>query len=147
MVLKDGVALMRTEVRCDRSAASAVRGSISDLDHLGWLAGDAMLVASELVTNVVTHMGCDPDHRIELEVTEGSNAVCISVRDADESRTAPPRPGSLELGGGLGLVIVDALARKWGTSRDHGYHVWAELAKRWVASSDRMTTFWSLPGG
>ena len=147
MVLKDGVALMRTEVRCDRSAASAVRGSISDLDHLGWLAGDAMLVASELVTNVVTHMGCDPDHRIELEVTEGSNAVCISVRDADESRTASPRPGSLELGGGLGLVIVDALAREWGTSRDHGYHVWAELAKRSVASSDRTTTFWSLDGG
>lgn len=138
---------MRTEVRCDRSAASAVRGSISDLDHLGWLAGDAMLVASELVTNVVTYMGCDPDHRIELEVTEGSNAVCISVRDADEPGTASPRPGSLELGGGLGIVIVDALAREWGTSRDHGYHVWAELAKRSVASSDRTTTFWSLDGG
>ena len=147
MVLKDGVALMRTEVRCDRSAASAVRGSISDLDHLGWLAGDATLVASELATNVVTHMGCDPDHRIELEVTEGSNAVCISVRDRDESRTPSPRPGSLERGSGLGLVIVDALAREWGTSRDHGYHVWAELAKCWAASSERMTTFRSVDGG
>jgi hypothetical protein len=67
---------MRTEVRRDRTAASAVRGSIGGLDHLGWLAGDAMLVASELVTNVVTHMGCDPEHRIELEVTEGRDAVC-----------------------------------------------------------------------
>ncbi len=52
MVLKDGVALMWTEVRCDRTAASAVRGTIGGLDHLGWLADDAMLVASELVTNL-----------------------------------------------------------------------------------------------
>jgi len=138
---------MRTKVRCDRSAAAAVRGSIRDLDHFGWLAPDAMLVASELVTNVVTHMGCDPSHRLELEVTESREAVCISVRDADESRTPSPRPSSLELGGALGLVIVDALARQWGTSRDRGYHVWAELAKRSMAGMERSTTFRSLPGG
>ena len=130
MVLNDGIALMWTEVRCDRTAASAVRGTIGGLDHLGWLAGDAVLVASELVTNVVTHTGCDAGHRIEVKVTEDPDAVCISVRDADESRTASPQPVSLEPGGGLGLVIVDALARQWGTSRACGYHVWAELAKR-----------------
>ena len=135
---------MRTEVRCDRTAASAVRGTIGGLDHLGWLAGDAMLVASELVTNVVTHMGCDAGHRIVVKLTEGRDAVCISVRDADESRTASPRPGSLELGGGLGLVIVDGLARHWGTSRARGYHVWAELAK---ADSARITMFRSGVGG
>jgi hypothetical protein len=36
----------------------------------------------------------------------------------------------VEVGGGLGLMIVDALARRWGADRDHGYHVWAELATR-----------------
>jgi anti-sigma regulatory factor (Ser/Thr protein kinase) len=146
VVFKDGVALLWTEVRCDRAAASAVRGAIEELDHLGWLAGDAMLVASELVTNVVTHTICDSSHRITIEVAESRDAVSISVCDTDESGAASPPPGSLELGGGLGLVIIDALAREWGTSRDRGYHVWAELAKRSMASSERKTTFRSLFG-
>jgi hypothetical protein len=34
-------------------------------------------------------------------------------RDADDS--------------GFGMVIVDQLARRWGTAREGGYRVWAEL--------------------
>ena len=127
MVLRDKVELLQIEVRCDPSAAAEVRAAIGDLGHLGWIAGDAMLVASELVTNVVTHAGCAPERHIALTVAESPDALAISAHSpAGERSSELPQ---LAPGGGLGLVVVDALAREWGTDRDRGYRAWAEIAK------------------
>ncbi len=130
MVLKDATQLLCIELACDRTAAASAREAVAGLTDLGWIGGDARLIASELVTNVITHVGCHAQGRIELEVTDSGTAIGISVRDRDTQ--APPvhaRPRSLVPSHGLGLMILAALARAWGTDHDGGYRAWAELGK------------------
>ena len=129
-MLREKVELLEIEVRCDASAAADVRAAIGHLDHLGWIAGDAMLVASELVTNIVTRGGSAPERHIALTVTETRDALMISAHGpAGGGSSDSSQPSTLAPGGGLGLVVVDALAREWGTDRDRGYRAWAEIAK------------------
>jgi anti-sigma regulatory factor (Ser/Thr protein kinase) len=121
--------MLQLELPCNRAAASAVREAMSRVDGLGWVLGDAMLVATELVNNAVTHSGCDESHAIEVAIHREGDGIVISVRDPGRAgRAAAVLCEAVEVGGGLGLMIVDALARRWGADRDQGYHVWAELA-------------------
>lgn len=83
---------------------------------------DAALLASELVTNCVTHAQCE---WVDLEVVLTADRLRISVSDTD-SRTVRPRPAD-ELGG-WGLMFVAELATRWGVERnDAGKTVWVEL--------------------
>lgn len=134
MVLKDKVDLMRLEVACDRDAAGAVRAAIGRLEQLGWIVGDAMLVASELITNIVVRTGIDARRRVTVQLTETADALTVSARDPGGSRLpAVPGDDTPATEFGLGLLVVDALARQWGTDHDDGYRVWAELAKHRAA--------------
>jgi serine/threonine-protein kinase RsbW len=120
--------LLHLELRCDVGAPSRVRRALGRLDQLGWRLGDAMLVATELVTNALRHSACREQDSIEVEVHQSGERVVISVRDPGKSgRVAQVRePG--ELGqGGVGLWLVDQLSRRWGDERNGGYRVWAEL--------------------
>lgn len=116
------------EVRCDPAAPAAVRGSMSSLRGLGWALGDAMLVASELVTKTVRHTDCDHDHWIDVTVTRQADALRIVVQDPDYPRTEPGPKSRGEVGlDGLALVVVEQLARRWGALNDNGYRIWAEV--------------------
>ncbi len=131
MVLKDKVELLSLELGCDRGAAGAVRTAIGRLEHLGWIAGDVMLVASELITNIVVRTGIDARRRVTVELTETADALTVSARDPVGSRLpAVPGDDTPQMEVGLGLLVVNTLARQWGTDHDDGYRVWAELAKR-----------------
>ena len=121
--------MLQLELPCTRAAASTVREAMARMEALGWVLGDAMLVATELVNNAVTHSGCEDEHMVQIAIQREGDAVVISVRDPGWSgRAAAALSDTVEVGGGLGLMIVDALARRWGADRDDGYHVWAELA-------------------
>ena len=121
--------MLQLELACTPAAASAVREEMARMDDVGWVLGDAMLVATELVNNAVSHSGCDEAHTVSVAIHRERDGIVISVRDPGISgRAAAAFTEAVEVGGGLGLVIVDALARRWGTDRDQGYHVWAELA-------------------
>jgi anti-sigma regulatory factor (Ser/Thr protein kinase) len=121
--------MLQLELPCTRAAASTVREAMARLDALGWVLGDAMLVATELVNNAVTHSGCEEEHVVQIAIRREGDGIVISVRDPGwSSRAVAALSESVEVGGGLGLMIVDALARRWGADRDEGYHVWAELA-------------------
>lgn len=84
----------------------------------------AELLTSELVTNVLLHVGSAS----ELLVQAVDGAVRVNVTDHDDRRpkmATPPAYGTR----GRGLRIVDALADAWGVDPDpvHGKTVWFEL--------------------
>jgi hypothetical protein len=97
-----------------------------DRREIGWVLGDAMLVASELVTNAVLHSGCSGNETIEVRVDVRSERLRISVRDPGRSgRNAELRADQPV--GGWGLRVVEQLAERWGSERAAGYQVWAEV--------------------
>jgi anti-sigma regulatory factor (Ser/Thr protein kinase) len=101
-----------TSVRLARAFVRAtLREWRSPVDH-----DDAVLVVSELVTNVLLHAHGTPMIRL-LPVASG-----LRLEVCDDS-PLPPLPAR-----GLGLALVESLATDWGTSRrDRGKVVWCEL--------------------
>ena len=113
---------------CDTTAPAVVRSALAEHEHLGWIIGDAMIVASELVANAVIHSGCWPDHVLRVTVAMTDDRLRISVEDPGLYLTAVrPRELSDFSDAGVGLLIVDQLVDRWGAERDGGYRVWAEL--------------------
>ncbi len=124
MKLSDDV--LQLDVPCDERAPSAVRHALSDASDASWAIGDAMLVASELVSNAVRHSGCTDDHEIQVTVGRHEESLVIAVYDPGFSGRAAQIRDDAPFGG-FGLQIVDQLAHKWGSERTNGYCVWAEV--------------------
>ncbi len=88
------------------------------------LGMDASLVASELATNAVLH--ASSPFRVSIDRSVG--VVCISVQDVTPD-PASPQDSTSHDASGRGMMIVDALARRWGCDAlPTGKVVWAELA-------------------
>ena len=83
-----------------------------------------LLVANELVANAITHAQSAPV--LSLAAT-GSDLV---VRVADESERLPvARAATPDESGGRGLMLVEALADRWGIdTSDSGKVVWVTFA-------------------
>jgi anti-sigma regulatory factor (Ser/Thr protein kinase) len=124
-MMEDYDQVLRLEVPCDPKAPGAVRAALNRFARASWDLDDIILVASELTTNAVLHSGCDETHKLEFQAAIGPGSVVVSVRDPGLSEQSVSPRGS---GGGWGLRIVHRLADRWGTERDDGYRVWAELA-------------------
>lgn len=83
----------------------------------------ARLVVSELVTNAVNAS----EHRLEVDIDLHRRCLVLGVTDDGpgaprQQDLAPLQPQ------GRGLLIVDALSRRWGTvPHRRGKRVWAEL--------------------
>jgi len=108
-------------------AARQARGIVSQSLQewgLSGLAGDAQLIASELVTNAILHAATV----LRLSVSCADGRARIDVRDHRAGRPAP-RPLASGALGGRGLHLVRALAVAWGVlpSRRGGKTVWAVL--------------------
>jgi hypothetical protein len=106
-------------------ARSAVVEACRDWE-LPDLASNTGLIAAELVLNAVEHAHCAPHMTLTLRRTE----ITVSVRD--DLRCTPPRPQLRCVGqpGGWGLLMVTALATRWGvTLHDDGKTVWAAFSR------------------
>lgn len=120
--------LLRVNVRCDLTAPAVVREALARTEGIERVLDDATLIASELVTNAVIHSGCTAGDQIQVHVSRGSGRLTISVRDPGVSgKHAEVAEGNMAGYGGFGLKVVDAVALRWGTEREAGYRVWAEL--------------------
>nr|WP_127468966.1 ATP-binding protein [Streptomyces sp. B27] len=122
--------------RLVRSRASVSKARAALRTRLGeWRAGQAAvesaeLVLSELVTNALKADA--PGDRmigVRIECRERGGALRLEVSDAGEGRPVVRRPGDLDAAG-RGLLIVEALAHRWGVDERQagiGKTVWAEL--------------------
>ncbi len=86
---------------------------------------EALLIVSELVTNVVVHTAC-PDLVVGVAAT--TNSLCISVDDCNIAALPMRQPS--ELGStDRGLLLVESLSSRWASEpTTHGKRVWADLA-------------------
>lgn len=88
------------------------------------LAGPASIVVTEMVNNVVAH--ARTAMTVLLAVRDGNLTVAVRDRSATVPRfSGPVAPTSY---GGRGLLLIDSVARRWGTlPLDDGKVVWALL--------------------
>ena len=114
---------------CDDSAPRAVRSAINQIPDLdGRVREDALLIASELVTNAVLHSGARECETIEVRLERDASSFLISVLDPGVDGGVAEVELHDRAHGGWGLRVVQELSRRWGRERDGGYRVWAELA-------------------
>jgi CheY-like chemotaxis protein len=111
------------------TSAAAARRFVAET-VVGWdlapVLDDALLVASELATNAVTHT--DAACRIRLSLSDAS--LRIDVTDTGAG-TPEPQPPSYTLEHGRGLRLIDAVTTAWGLEviPGQGKVVWAELPR------------------
>jgi anti-sigma regulatory factor (Ser/Thr protein kinase) len=119
--------LLRCYLPCDASAPRRIRRALGALDAIEPVRDDALLVASELVTNAVVHSGCEPSEEVEVVAELVPQGLRIAVTDVGRSGGTPVPKPNYPGPGGVGLRVVEALVRRWGTQREAGTRVWVEL--------------------
>lgn len=90
---------------------------------------DTRLMVSELVAYAITHGRANAEHHVILHVALSSQCVRAEVCDHGpglDPNDRPPREGP----GGLGLMMVDRLATRWGVAVEEGTCVWFEIDRR-----------------
>ncbi|MEV6404500.1 ATP-binding protein [Streptomyces bobili] len=91
------------------------------------LIDSAQLCVSELVSNVITHVGRGTP--ANLAVSRRGTRLRIEVRDPDARALPTLVAASDEAEGGRGMALVDALADRWGIElHDDCKVTWCELA-------------------
>ncbi|MGR6924402.1 ATP-binding protein [[Actinomadura] parvosata] len=91
-------------------------------------ADDVTLAVSELAANAIEHSAQQAGSRIAVQVAHLDDVVLIDVRDGGGADMPRLRHASEDATTGRGLVLVDALALTWGSSRDEfGTHVWCTI--------------------
>lgn len=133
------------------AARALLRGALAEWAERGLpgtehltdrLAGDAVVVVSELVTNAVVHAGTDVELDCRLEPETGALVVEVldhhpsrAPRDAAEPSHEPPEYGR-------GLRLVAALAESWGiTYRTGAKTVWARLTAEGESAADARESY------
>ncbi|MFC9285185.1 ATP-binding protein [Streptomyces sp. NPDC057052] len=100
--------------------------------HLGiWglhgVVDEAQLCVSELVSNVITHVG--PGTPAVLAVSMNGGHLRIEVQDPDTRALPTLLDAKADSEGGRGMALVDAVAARWGVELGPDRKVtWCELA-------------------
>ncbi|MFI1868805.1 ATP-binding protein [Streptomyces jumonjinensis] len=119
----------RTSYASDKTAPGRAREDVARCLH-GWGLGhgqDALtVIASELVTNAVIHTGT---RRISVSLRRtAQRTVRLTVTDSSPRVPATPDAAPEDDEHGRGLLLVDALASRWGSQPTAtGKRMWAEL--------------------
>jgi anti-sigma regulatory factor (Ser/Thr protein kinase) len=142
VVRGDDVALLVVRVRAESPAAvheirlasdahspALARGFLAGLlEGAGWLdaVDTATLLVSELVTNALSHGHAPCSLRVQFLEPD---TVEVSVQDADATLPTLQHPDRMSEHG-RGMLLVDALARRWGIRPvPGGKQVWFTLTR------------------
>ncbi|MGC9538744.1 ATP-binding protein [Streptomyces sp. UG1] len=116
-----------------RGARLARRFTTQQLDAWGFPYGSdvsdaAALIVTELAVNAVLHARV-PGRDIALRLSYGPDTVRVEVADARGERLPRVSAPAAEADTGRGLLLVDALATRWGVDTEPGPSktVWAEI--------------------
>jgi anti-sigma regulatory factor (Ser/Thr protein kinase) len=123
---------MTIELRGGPAAVGAARHAIEELAVQEELprVDDLRLLVSELVTNSVLHGGAGPDDHVRVHVERPDSSVRVEVCDDGDGWGDQLRSTSVESeqpAGGWGLMLVRALADRWGVRAGEHTCVWFEL--------------------
>ena len=117
------------------AAPTAAREARRAVARGGLVSGEReatlLLLVSELVSNSVRHAGLGEDERIRLRARCDEQCAYVEVCDWGRSGRVPAKRAHTDAlePGGLGLVLVDEMADRWGVAcTDHETCVWFELA-------------------
>ncbi|MET7699892.1 ATP-binding protein [Streptomyces sp. NPDC005485] len=98
-----------------------------DLWGLHEAIGTAQLCVSELVSNVITHVG--PGTPTTLAVSMNGTHLRIEVHDPDTRALPTLLDAGADSEGGRGMALVDAVTDRWGVQlREDRKVTWCELA-------------------
>src|SRR4051812_27454914 len=104
------------------AAPSAAGEARRALARRGLVSGEQeptlLLLVSELVSNSVRHAALGGDERIHLRARCDRACAYVEVCDAGRSGCVPTRRVHADVlePGGLGLVLVDEMADRWGVA-------------------------------
>ncbi|MFG2757757.1 ATP-binding protein [Streptomyces wuyuanensis] len=96
--------------------------------HIGAACPELQLCVSELVTNVIIHLGEGTPVTVSvLRAREGRTRVAVT--DPYPRRWPVPRPAGTHDESGRGLALLDAVSLRWGVDRGpDSKTVWCEVA-------------------
>jgi serine phosphatase RsbU (regulator of sigma subunit)/anti-sigma regulatory factor (Ser/Thr protein kinase) len=119
----------QTDPRQIRTARHEIRALLHD-----WQADDqvdaAMLLVSELVTNVLVHTDEDAVLTARILGMPGGRRLRIDVHDRNDDMPHRRTPGEMA-SGGRGLLLIESLADAWGVDpHGDGKAIWFELYER-----------------
>ncbi|MFE6164719.1 SpoIIE family protein phosphatase [Streptomyces sp. NPDC056486] len=119
-----------TVAQAEPERIAGARRHMRELLH-DWAVADqvdsAVLMVSEMITNVLVHT--DGDAMLVAEVTGEPGSRCLRAEVSDGSDDLPHRrhPGELA-SSGRGLVLMELLADEWGVDpKGEGKSIWFEL--------------------
>ncbi|MDQ1027152.1 anti-sigma regulatory factor (Ser/Thr protein kinase) [Streptomyces umbrinus] len=101
--------------------------------HLGTPCADVQLCVTELVGNVVRHVGEGTPVRVRVARMDGdSGRIRVEVTDPDPRALPVLLRATGDDESGRGLALLDAVALRWGVERGTvGKTVWCELQEAW----------------
>jgi anti-sigma regulatory factor (Ser/Thr protein kinase) len=119
----------QSEPRQIREARHEIRALLHD-----WPVSDhvdaAMLLVSELVTNVLVHTDEDAVLTARLLGMPGGRRLRIDVTDRNDDMPHRRTPGEMA-SSGRGLLLIETMADSWGVEpRGDGKTIWFELYER-----------------
>ena len=121
---------MLSVAQAEPERVAVARQQLRELLH-DWDSQDqidsAVLLLSELLTNVLVHTDADAVLLAEVRGEIGDRRMRVEVTDTSDDLPHKRRPGELA-SSGRGLVLIELLAQSWGVDpRGEGKSIWFEL--------------------
>ena len=98
--------------------------------HLRDHTFEVRLCATELLTNVIAHVGEGTPVTVRVMATHDHGRTRIEVTDTDPRTLPAPLPATETQESGRGLALLDALTDRWGVDQGPDRKtVWCELSE------------------